>query len=110
MKWHFRGNKEMNWLAFWKCLLGVVSIPINLRIASSLANAVSAMADGTYQGCFHYVMVFGAFTILRLTILVIKKSSIARLTGTASQAFRQSLYKKHLRPGVRIEALASVLP
>ena len=87
-------NKKMQQVVILNVLLGIITIPVNIVIASSLANAVSAMAKEDWNLSIHNTKLFVVFTVAGLLITIFKKTAITRLSSMAKQAYRQSLYDR----------------
>lgn len=87
-------NKKMQQVVNLNVLLGIITIPVNIVIASSLASAVSAMAREDWQLGIYNTKLFVVFSVVWLLIMIFKKTAITRLASKAKQAFRQSLYDR----------------
>ena len=80
---------RMNQIVNLNVLLGIIGIPINIMIAVSLANAVSAAASADWDQGIYNTGVFALFTAAGLFITIFKKTVVARLTSKAKQNYRQ---------------------
>jgi len=85
---------RMNQIVNLNVLLGIIGIPINIMIAVSLANAVSAAASADWDQGIYNTGVFALFTAAGLFITIFKKTVVARLTSKAKQNYRQELYQR----------------
>lgn len=90
-------NKQMTQVAFWNVLVGIMTIPINISIASSLAQAVSAVTSSNRESCLLYATLFSIFTVVRLLLTLFTKTYIARLRNKSAQSYKQSLYRRFMR-------------
>lgn len=89
--------KQMKLVTFWNLFLGVVNIPLNIIVTSSLANAVSSIANNNYVLCIQHTITFTFFSLVLLLFSIFKKSYILKLTSKAKQAYRQSLYSRFMQ-------------
>lgn len=96
MNLRFSEHKKMNQIALWNIILGVVDVPVNIVVASSLASAMAAVVAGSRDLCLHHMAVFIGFTFLKLMFSVFKKTYIALLSNRAEQDYRQSLYQRFM--------------
>lgn len=87
----------MTQVAFWNVLVGIMTIPINILIASSLAQAVSAVASSNRESCLLHATLFSIFTIVRLLLTIFSKTYIARLRNKSAQSYKRSLYLRFMR-------------
>lgn len=90
-------NKQMTQVAFLNVLVGILTIPTNIVIASSLAQAVSALASSNRESWLLYTTVFSIFTVVRLLLTIFTKTYITRLRNNAAQSYKQSLYLRFMR-------------
>lgn len=84
----------MKRLSSLNVLIGLISVPVNIVIASSLASAVAAMSRADWALGVYNSKLFIMFTVVGLLIAIFKKATMARLTSKAKQVYRQELYWK----------------
>ena len=75
-------------------MLGIIGIPINIMIAASLANAVSAAANADWDQGIYNTKIFALFTVVALLVTIFKKTAVATLASRAKQTCRQELYQR----------------